>query len=636
VRGIDLLGHPFEERTATLALNLHGCRYSSKHHLPRNSWITIELGAAEARRNVRARVAWIHRPHSIREFFQVAVELEEASNIWGLESAPQGWPAPPPPGPLVEANWSQAIHEDVGESRHASYEQTAQMEGQLRSMTSHSSETTQGNQAAADIEDATAVWRDRISSEMMIAQQQWNELLQSSIDRALQRLAEQLPERARESVRLAEEKMTEHFTNLSQLLSQVSSEAQNTLTGVKSLIDQELWRARDTLENSRQQVLEGVAADAEARVAPFASRVPELVRELSSREEQMSEALRLHRERLRQTSESTLREVSSQIEATAVVARDNFEAARVEALGKWTEEIDAASARAGHSASEAIGRSSEWFQQETRQRLQTLVEQTLAGAAANLEEETAKAAGQFGVQLEGQSLFYLAHLHQQMDGVAGDLAGKARTQLAEAAEVAAASFGQVIHNVSEERTRQFDQTSQQALDRKTLQMESAARDLQRNFETQSASALESLRSQATEQVESAVARARTALAGESAAAFQAYRTERENYLNQWTQDLNRAVTEAAEQCTARIQTAADTWTVASVRRLNEHGQGIIESLTRSADQALRDSASKIFENLASAIRSVGTGLAAPETHGAQAAAANLSPNGGSETTLPPS
>ena len=42
--------------------------------------------------------------------------------------------------------------------------------------------------------------------------------------------------------------------------------------------------------------------------------------------------------------------------------------------------------------------------------------------------------------------------------------------------------------------------------------------------------------------------------------------------------------------------------VASVRRLNEHGQNGIESLLRSADQALRDSCSKVFEGLAEMLR----------------------------------
>ncbi len=92
VRGVDLLGQPFEERTTTLAFSSHGCRYTSTHHLPRNSWVTLELPASAAGSGpadpLRARVAWVQRPHSIRDFFQIAVELESPVNIWKVRTAP--------------------------------------------------------------------------------------------------------------------------------------------------------------------------------------------------------------------------------------------------------------------------------------------------------------------------------------------------------------------------------------------------------------------------------------------------------------------------------------------------------------------------------------------------------------------
>src|SRR6201997_5861241 len=91
IRGSDLLGQPFEERTSTLNFNLHGCRYSSKHHLPKNTWLTVETPKDSAHRHVRARVAWIQRPHSVREFFQIAVEFESPADIWRLSSPPADW-----------------------------------------------------------------------------------------------------------------------------------------------------------------------------------------------------------------------------------------------------------------------------------------------------------------------------------------------------------------------------------------------------------------------------------------------------------------------------------------------------------------------------------------------------------------
>ena len=652
VRGIDLLGHPFEERTATVTLNLQGCRYFSKYHLPRNSWISLEVANGGERRNVRARVAWIHRPHSIREVFHIAVELEGPANIWGLQSAPGSWTtllsandsfnsAPAgasgenfetPNFPIAEFStaYTRTAHVPAAEAAVASTPMPhTPMEGPVLSMTSYSSDPGNNfDQPYADVpaqaevsastsgDDNSAAWRERLTAEMAVAQRQWDELLQSSIDRTLQRVSAQLPERAQEAVRSTEEKMAQQFANLSQMLAHMSAEAQSALAGVKASIEQEIWRARDVIENTRQQMLDRIGADTEARVAPHVARVPELLRELSGREEQVTESLSLHRERLRQASDNTLRDVASQIEASTANVHLDFEAARVNALAKWNEELESLSARAGHAAGESISRTAEWLQQETRERLQVLAEQTLATTTAAFQEETTKAAGLFATHLEGQSIFHLAQVHQQLDGVANDLTGRTRNQLSEAAEAAAASFGQVIHNISAEQVEQFAQTSQYTVDQKRMELENYTRQLHAAFENDSAVALQNAREQASSHLQYAVSEARTTLAAESAAALDAHRNEREAHAQQWSQNINRMADDAAAQCNGRIQTAADAWTVASVRRLNEHGQNVIESLIRSADQALRDSASKIFEGLAVALRE----------HGANAAGASAGAN----------
>lgn len=93
IRGVDLLGQPFEERTSAQNLSFHGCRYASKHHLPRNTWITLEVPSGDSRGDaacVRARVAWIQRPQTLRDLFQVGVELEKGKNVWGV-APPSDW-----------------------------------------------------------------------------------------------------------------------------------------------------------------------------------------------------------------------------------------------------------------------------------------------------------------------------------------------------------------------------------------------------------------------------------------------------------------------------------------------------------------------------------------------------------------
>ena len=79
VTGVDALGRPFTERTSTLIINCHGCRYQSKHYVLKNMWVSLDVPHSETGqppRTVRGRVAWIQRPRTVRQLFQVALELE--------------------------------------------------------------------------------------------------------------------------------------------------------------------------------------------------------------------------------------------------------------------------------------------------------------------------------------------------------------------------------------------------------------------------------------------------------------------------------------------------------------------------------------------------------------------------------
>jgi hypothetical protein len=94
VTGVDALGRPFQERTSTLIINCHGCRYQSKHYILKNMWVTFEVPHNEAGREprtVRARVSWIQRPRTVRELFQIGVELEVSGNVWGIAFPPGDW-----------------------------------------------------------------------------------------------------------------------------------------------------------------------------------------------------------------------------------------------------------------------------------------------------------------------------------------------------------------------------------------------------------------------------------------------------------------------------------------------------------------------------------------------------------------
>jgi len=106
VTGVDALGRPFSERTSTLIINCHGCRYQSKHYVLKNMWVNLEVPHSEvghAPRRVRGKVAWIQRPRTVRQLFQVALELEAPGNVWGIGFPPEDWFSFPEEGSFASA-----------------------------------------------------------------------------------------------------------------------------------------------------------------------------------------------------------------------------------------------------------------------------------------------------------------------------------------------------------------------------------------------------------------------------------------------------------------------------------------------------------------------------------------------------
>ena len=95
VLGQNRTGEPFVERTVSVSVNMHGCRYPSRHDYGVGTWVTLQavglISSEEKPATVRAIVRSLHQPGSLRELQQVGVELETPANVWGIERPPADW-----------------------------------------------------------------------------------------------------------------------------------------------------------------------------------------------------------------------------------------------------------------------------------------------------------------------------------------------------------------------------------------------------------------------------------------------------------------------------------------------------------------------------------------------------------------
>ena len=94
VQGVGALREPYQEQVSTLSISCHGCSYQTKHEVLQGEVVYLELKPATDGSTVnssRARVKWVQKVTTADRGFRVAVELENAGNIWGIPSPPEDW-----------------------------------------------------------------------------------------------------------------------------------------------------------------------------------------------------------------------------------------------------------------------------------------------------------------------------------------------------------------------------------------------------------------------------------------------------------------------------------------------------------------------------------------------------------------
>jgi hypothetical protein len=114
VHGVDALSEPFTERTTTVMVSCHGCKYQSKHYVPKGYIVTIEIPRRNANapaRIITGNVIWVQRPSHAHDLLHIGLEFLVPGNVWDYAAAPDDWfplPGEQPFGP-EETDEPQAL-----------------------------------------------------------------------------------------------------------------------------------------------------------------------------------------------------------------------------------------------------------------------------------------------------------------------------------------------------------------------------------------------------------------------------------------------------------------------------------------------------------------------------------------------
>jgi len=474
VNGVDALGRPFVERTSSLIINCHGCRYQSKHYVLKNMWVTLEIPHPESGqppRTVRGRVAWIQRPRTVRQLFQVALELEVSGNVWGIAFPPEDWTAfpdlnqvvmkldsapQPPPLPAPAAETETTIH--LGEPEPTMSPAAAD---NLRVFPSPASTTDASLQLARQVARLIADAKQQIqaatreaasqavSAERRISFEQWEQKfaagraeIENETANAIERFQHQADERSRTAHATAAESLrTELPRWLAPQLEQLTHDLINRIA-------QEAAAQRDeharTLE-STVQALSAAHREAEETAARLKTQSEEAQSQLAAQTESATCSLQESASQLKQTvaeQNESLRAVANEIQQQVTAA---LAAAHASSKSQLAGELEAAQVRWTSAIEGTLAESQERAADDFNEHARTWM--------AQLQDEMARYAAAARDAASNASLATEQHMAALRDGL------NEQTQRLESVLAHAAETGQRL----DEHSAQLENTQQQAL-----------------------------------------------------------------------------------------------------------------------------------------------------------------------------
>jgi len=548
VTGVDALGQPFKERTTTVMVNCHGCKYQSKHYVPKNSIVTLDIPRqqpGQPARSVQGRVVWVQRPRTVRELFQIGLEFEVAGNVWGIAFPPEDWvpypdeesPAIPAPSELAgspEAKYSgappqqppqaaappEAKEEAPPPSKHVpapSAPAPSEAEAKIHVVPppAQDSQVALAKQMARMVAEAKENLDKSlrheagtaIAEEMVVVRQQLDAQLHDAVEKAIKLSMDRVSESAVKKVvqqaadrtaSIVEEARKAAETTTEQLDAKVRQAVQQAVSSAAE--DAARQAAQQT---AAQNLKDAVEAAVERAISSREASTPSL-EILSS-----PEAAQKHLDEWKKNLEETAQSVRSQ-----AVEQTNADSAA--ASKRWQEEFESALNSATEKLSGKLNEVSDVALKQTEQdiatrsaNLRSSLDEVIAGAhstiqslGAGIEQQKARAE-ETRAQLQANAQVTLDQARQKLEDLLAsqreEMARKADEVLAERAQQIEPTLEEAARKAAERLSGQLDQT----LSPKLEQVQNAVTQLA-DSERQAAEIKNSIREQMQQAVEQAM------------------------------------------------------------------------------------------------------------------------------------
>ncbi|MGB6623502.1 MAG: hypothetical protein WBE43_01840 [Candidatus Acidiferrales bacterium] len=508
-----------------------------------------------------------------------------------------------------------------------------------------------------ELEDAAgklqAQTLDRVSAESSAVARKWREHFDAALAGASENMSAQLSQISQAASVRAEEEISARSASLQNVLNEAATEAQKNLEGLCAGLELERTRAEEAASNAGEAArhAEEVSAQVEAmsrasydaarhqmdsllasQTEKLSQRVEEEIQKKAGElekpindvadnamrrlAEQIEQQLGPQLERAQQTAEqlanagqraedalgqfrTQMHEVSEQA-LTASLERMRHQTAELPAefekscraaLAKMEEEIEVKSTETTHTTFEALYKASEWYQKKAQTSMQSALEKMLDQSTGGMRDRAAELSRMFASELDHYSRSYVEHAQGLIEEGAKDVRERTREQIEETAKTATASATDELLRITSDSLARFEEAARASSDRTRTEMQEGASQTLSEFD-----------SRLEERMVHGAKIARQQLEEQLKPLVDAFYAKREAEQRAWLEQMKGAVEQSIEQYKERLENTSNSWLLASATTLGQHSKGVIETLSKAAEERLRDTCSDVFAGLGETLR----------------------------------
>lgn len=614
VTGRDAMGRAFLERTTTSLVSAHGCRFASKHFLLAGTEVVIEIppaAAGEPPRKITGRVAWTRSPETLRDLFQVGVEITEPGNVWGVSFPPPDWgvsepaepaaasPAPLEPGPgpaVVEPEPAGLPGPAVPPEDEAAFAAEPPAVAPAPEIAFSDSDVASPPGAAGEEElQDLSLELDTLLQQPPAPGAAGTPILapppaEPGAETAVAPGGDAWTARQMEQLRGALGELESQAGRLERRLEQVRAASEAISASIREGLEQRLAEQAEELRRRSGETLEGFAASVETTLLAAGERaLGRLAAGLDQRVEpiieQAGRALGEFEERGRQLTA----ELAEKLEAQQAAAQS-----LVEKLGASADEVM-------HKTFESVSHSADWYQRRAQAAMNTALEKHLAEFEGGARSAAGQVVQSFTQELERFREQFLVQteqlarekLQEQWEAVGGEIAQAIRAaedRLKQAAAQRLARFGE-----------QLEEQGNAAAEEVSSRLAGRVEGLSRALDERAAEILDGCR----KKLEADLVQVTQGMEGKAEALAvaleQRLRAAGEAEMARQRDSLNAAAEESITACRARLENTSNAWMAAAAAQFAEHSRGMMRELAQLAADQVREATATFFRSFAEAL-----------------------------------